>query len=87
MVDLPRRLRAEVAREPDVGALLEEAAAEIERLRTSLGSVTETMNQCIRDYQKLLAVALDGDTLIAYRLGIKHAMDGEPDATRRDDAR
>jgi hypothetical protein len=52
-----------------------------------LDSVTETMNQCIRDYQKLLAVALDGDTLIAYRLGIKHAMDGEPDATRRDDAR
>jgi hypothetical protein len=85
MMDVAARLRREVSLEGDAQALCREAADEIERLREELDACVRTMNTCIADYQKLRQVALDGDTLVAYRLGIKHAMDGEtatPEGTK-----
>jgi hypothetical protein len=78
MTDIVDRLRAEIVWERDVSETLYEAADEIERLRAQLDSCVRTMNICIADYQKLRQVALDGDTLVAYRLGVKHGSEGEP---------
>lgn len=77
MSDIVTRLRREVSLEQDVQSLCREAADEIVRLRNELDSCVRTMNICIADYQKLRQVALDGDTLVAYQLGVKHAMDGD----------
>jgi hypothetical protein len=84
MSDIVTRLRREVSLEQDVQSLCREAADEIVRLRNELDSCVRTMNICIADYQKLRQVALDGDTLVAYRLGVKHAMEGEPESTFRE---
>jgi len=84
MTDIVDRLRREVALEGDIQSLCRAAADEIVRLREELDSCVRTMNICIADYQKLRQVALDGDTLVAYRLGVKHAMDGEPESTFRE---
>jgi hypothetical protein len=54
-----------------------EAAAEIVRLREALDAATRTMNACIEDYGKLRKIALDGDVLTAYRLGVKHGGQGQ----------
>lgn len=75
-MDIVNRLRREVSLEQDVQSLCREAAGEIERLREELDSCVRTMNICIADYQKLRQVALDGDTLVAYRLGVKHGGEG-----------
>jgi hypothetical protein len=58
--------------------LMDEAAGEIEQLRRERDESIATMNICIREYQQLTKIAIDGDTLLAYRLGIKHAKDGGP---------
>jgi hypothetical protein len=76
-MDIVTRLRREVSLEQDVQSLCREAADDIERLRTNLDDCVRTMNACLEDYAKLRKVALDGDTLIAYRLGAQHAKDGD----------
>ena len=76
MSDIVTRLRGDVSL-VNVQALCRDAAGEIERLRAQLDACVRTMNACLEDYAKLRKVAIDGDTLVAYRLGVKHAMGGE----------
>jgi len=78
MTDIVDSLRQSVreCRAVDRSSLLHAAADEIVRLREELDSCVRTMNICIADYQKLRQVALDGDTLVAYRLGVKHGSEG-----------
>lgn len=58
--------------------VMDDAATEIEQLRNERDDAVATMNVCIREYQNLIKVALDGDLLLAYRLGVRHAKDGDP---------
>jgi hypothetical protein len=81
MSDIVTRLRGDVSL-VNVQALCRDAAGEIERLRTSLDDCVRTMNACLEDYAKLRKVAIDGDTLVAYRLGVKHAAGDFPDSKR-----
>jgi hypothetical protein len=83
MSDIVTRLRGDVSL-VNVQALCRDAAGEIERFRAQLDACVRTMNACIADCQKLRQVALDGDTLVAYRLGVKHAMEGEPESMIRE---
>ena len=38
----------------------------------TLDDAINTMNICIREYQELQKVAIDGDTDVAYQLGVRH---------------
>ena len=70
--DICVRLRAEVAWEPDVGALLEEAAREIERLRTALARLADqdaTLSVCYGN----VTVTMDGTLTDAEREAISTA--------------
>lgn len=58
--------------------VMDDAASEIERLRAERDESVATMNVCVREYQNLIKVALGGDVLLAYRMGVRHAKDGEP---------
>ena len=70
--DICVRLRAEVVWEADVGALLEEAAREIERLRTALARIADqdaTLSVC----DGAVTVTMDGTLADAEREAIADA--------------
>ena len=76
MTDIVDRLRREVALDGDIQSLCRAAADEIVRLREELDTAVRTMNACLGDYAKLREVALNGDAMVAYRLGVKHGSEG-----------
>jgi hypothetical protein len=71
--DICVRLRAEVVWEADVGALLEEAAREIERLRTALARIADqdaTLSVC----DGAVTVTMDGTLTDAEREAMEQAI-------------